>query len=73
MSDPPLRVATLTLNPALDLTVHADGWRQGEVSSGQSFQLDAGGKGVNGASFLADWDLNVTATGLLGGRESRSL
>ncbi|GGL93179.1 1-phosphofructokinase [Deinococcus aerolatus] len=60
------RMATLTLNPALDLTVHADGWRQGQVNSGQSFQLDAGGKGVNVAAFLADWGLRVTATGLLG-------
>lgn len=61
-----LRVATLTLNPALDLTVRADGWRRGAVNSGQAFQLDAGGKGVNVAAFLADWGLAVTATGLLG-------
>ncbi len=66
MSALSLQVVTLTLNPALDLTVHADGWRQGEVNSGQGFQLDAGGKGVNVAAFLADWGLSVTATGLLG-------
>ncbi|EYB68651.1 1-phosphofructokinase [Deinococcus phoenicis] len=66
MTAAPFRVATLTLNPALDLTVRADGWRQGEVNAGQSLQLDAGGKGVNVASFLADWGLSVTATGLLG-------
>lgn len=62
----PFRVATLTLNPALDLTVRADGWRRGEVNLGQSLHLGAGGKGVNVASFLADWGLTVTATGLLG-------
>ncbi|WP_019586439.1 1-phosphofructokinase [Deinococcus apachensis] len=62
----PFRVATLTLNPALDLTVRADGWRKGGVNLGQSLQFDAGGKGVNVASFLADWGLTVTATGLLG-------
>lgn len=60
------RVVTLTLNPALDLTVRADGWKRGEVNLGQSLQFDAGGKGVNVASFLADWGLTVTATGLLG-------
>ncbi|WP_102125261.1 1-phosphofructokinase [Deinococcus planocerae] len=60
------RVATLTLNPALDLTVRADGWRRGEVNLGQSLHLGAGGKGVNVASFLADWGLRVTATGFLG-------
>ncbi|GGM20641.1 1-phosphofructokinase [Deinococcus aerophilus] len=62
----PAPVATLTVNPALDLTVRADGWRRGEVNSGQAFQLDAGGKGVNVAAFLADWGMAVTATGLLG-------
>ncbi|MCP2014409.1 1-phosphofructokinase [Deinococcus sp. HSC-46F16] len=60
------RVATLTLNPALDLTVRADGWRRGEVNLGQALHWAAGGKGVNVASFLADRGLGVTATGLLG-------
>ncbi|MFC6667817.1 PfkB family carbohydrate kinase [Deinococcus radiopugnans] len=59
-------VVTLTLNPALDLTVQADGWRRGQVNSAQAYQQDAGGKGVNVASFLADWGLSVTVTGLLG-------
>lgn len=62
----PGRVLTLTLNPALDLTVRADGWQRGEVNAGQELSLDAGGKGVNVASFLADWGVPVTATGLLG-------
>ena len=61
------RIATLTLNPALDLTVRADGWRRGEVNLGQHLHWAAGGKGVNVASFLADRGLAVTATGLLGG------
>ncbi|ACO47096.1 1-phosphofructokinase [Deinococcus deserti] len=63
---PRRRVATLTLNPALDMTVQADGWQRGEVNAGQAMQIDAGGKGVNVASFLADWGADVTATGLLG-------
>lgn len=60
------RVVTLTMNPALDMTVQADGWRQNAVNTAQAMQTDAGGKGVNVASFLADWGLPVTATGLLG-------
>ncbi|MFC6751211.1 hypothetical protein [Deinococcus aquaticus] len=49
-------VTALTMNPALDLTVRADGWQRGEVNAGQSLQQDAGGKGVNVASILADWN-----------------
>lgn len=69
------RVLTLTLNPALDLTVRADGWQRGEVNSAQELHWAAGGKGVNVASFLADWarsnqeagaDLSISAAGLLG-------
>ncbi|ADV67566.1 1-phosphofructokinase [Deinococcus maricopensis] len=61
-----MKVATVTLNPALDLTIRADGWRQGDVNTAQGAQFDAGGKGVNVASFLADAGMTVTATGLLG-------
>lgn len=60
------RLLTLTLNPALDMTVRADGWTPNTVNSGQELHLNAGGKGVNVASFLADWGASVTATGLLG-------
>ena len=66
------RVVTLTLNPALDMTVRADGWQPNTVNSGQDMHLSAGGKGVNVASFLADWGVNVTATGLLGAENAES-
>ncbi len=63
-------VVTVTLNPALDLTVHAAGWHRGQVNAGQGMHLAAGGKGVNVASILADFRAGrgegVTATGLLG-------
>ncbi|UBV44980.1 1-phosphofructokinase (plasmid) [Deinococcus taeanensis] len=60
------RVVTVTLNPALDLTVQAARWQRGEVNAARAAQQDAGGKGVNVASFLADWGVSVTVTGLLG-------
>lgn len=59
-------IVTVTLNPALDQTVLLDSLQPGAVNRASSVRLDAGGKGVNVASCLADWGLPVIATGLLG-------
>jgi 1-phosphofructokinase len=61
-----LKIATVTLNPALDQTVRADHFQAGAVNRGSSLQLDPGGKGVNVASCLADYGLEVAVTGFLG-------
>ncbi|MBS9477659.1 1-phosphofructokinase [Ancylobacter radicis] len=67
MSAPsPVDVVTLTLNPAIDQTVTLDHLRPGHVHRAGSVRYDAGGKGVNVASCLADWGLTVAAAGLLG-------
>src|SRR5207244_13406226 len=60
------RIATVTLNPALDQTVRVDHFRPNTVNYAQMMQFDAGGKGVNVASFLADVGLTTTVTGFLG-------
>lgn len=60
------RVVTLTLNPAIDRTVTLDRLAPGEVHRARSVRDDAGGKGINVASCLADWGLPVTVTGVLG-------
>jgi len=61
-----MNIATITLNPAIDQTVFVDHFQLNTVNRARAMQRDAGGKGVNVASFLADYGLNVTATGLLG-------
>lgn len=61
-----MRVATITLNPAVDQTVRVDGFRPNQVNRGQAMQFDPGGKGVNVASFLADYGVPTTVTGFLG-------
>jgi len=60
-------VVTVTLNPAIDQTVTLDTLRPGAVQHARSVRFNAGGKGVNVASCLADWGLPVVAAGILGG------
>lgn len=60
-------IVTLSLNPAIDHTARVPNFTAGRVNRVEWEQADAGGKGVNVASFLADAGLAVVATGLLGG------
>ena len=57
---------TVTLNPAIDLTVTLDRLVVGEVQRASSAVANCGGKGVNVAGCLADWGVRVAATGVLG-------
>lgn len=59
-------VVTVTLNPAIDQTITVDALRPGAVHRARAVRHNAGGKGVNVASCLADWGIPVIATGLLG-------
>ena len=59
-------VVTVTLNPAIDLTVALDHLVVGRVHRASSAIANCGGKGVNVAGCLADWGVRVAATGVLG-------
>jgi 1-phosphofructokinase len=61
-----MKIATVTLNPAIDQTVLVNDFTPNTVNRAQALRLDAGGKGVNVASFLADYGLSTAATGFLG-------
>lgn len=60
------RILSLTLNPALDLTVQLARLEPGEVNRSQTLLSHAAGKGVNVAQVLADLGHQVTVSGFLG-------
>ena len=61
-----MKIATVTLNPAIDQTVRVDNFRPNSVNRAQEIRFDASGKGVNVASFLADYGHDIAVTGYLG-------
>jgi 1-phosphofructokinase len=64
--DPQNRVVTVTINPAIDQTISIPNFAAGTVNRVQSSRMDAGGKGINVASFLSDFGQPATVTGFLG-------
>jgi len=61
-----IQVVTVTLNPALDHMVMLDELTPGHFHRAYASRLEAGGKGINVASCLADWGVSTAATGILG-------
>src|SRR4029434_3366989 len=62
----------ITLNPAIDRTITISNFEAGKVNRVQGEYSNAGGKGVNVASSLADAGHSVAVTGFLG-RENATL
>jgi 1-phosphofructokinase len=62
----PPKIATITLNPAIDQTASIPNFAAGEVNRVEWEQSDPGGKGVNVASFLTDFGYSVAVSGFLG-------
>ena len=60
------RILSLTLNPALDLTVRLPRLEPGEVNRSDTVLTHAAGKGVNVAQVLADLGHQLTVSGFLG-------
>lgn len=60
------RLLTVTLNPALDLSVETPELIPGAVNRTRNARMDAAGKGINVARVLAGLGHTVTVTGLLG-------
>lgn len=60
------KILTLTLNPALDVTVSLDALRIGAVNRASAQHSHAAGKGLNVAQVLADLGHSLTVSGFLG-------
>ena len=60
-----MKIATVTLNPAIDQTVRVDNFWPNNVNRARAISFDASGKGVNVASFLA-YGHDTAVTGYLG-------
>lgn len=60
------KIATVTLNPAIDHTALIPNFQAGEVNRVAWEQIDPGGKGVNVASFLSAFGLSIVVSGFLG-------
>jgi 1-phosphofructokinase len=65
------KIATVTLNPAVDHTVAIPHFQADRVNRVQWERLNPAGKGVNVASFLADFDCSVAVSGFLGIENAR--
>ncbi|MFO6422604.1 1-phosphofructokinase [Motilimonas sp. KMU-193] len=61
-----VKVVTVTMNPALDLTGHLDQLTPGGLNIVDSASLHPAGKGVNVAKVLVELGADVTVTGFLG-------
>ncbi|WP_221760720.1 1-phosphofructokinase [Bacillus sp. HMF5848] len=67
-------VLTITLNPAIDKTVIVDRFVVGGLNRIEPIpQLDPGGKGVNVAKVLKNFDVPVIATGFVAGKQGEHL
>ena len=60
------KILTLTMNPALDLTVQLNQLELGQVNRSQALLSHAAGKGINVAQVLADLGHSLTVSGFLG-------
>ncbi|WP_447507420.1 1-phosphofructokinase [Acinetobacter lactucae] len=60
------RVLTITLNPAIDVTIQLKELQIGQVNRQESVEIHAAGKGLNIAQVLKDLGHEVIVTGFLG-------
>ena len=63
------KILSITLNPAIDLTVQLDQLKVGEVNRQLTAQSHAAGKGLNVAQVLKDLGHELIVSGFFGARK----
>jgi tagatose 6-phosphate kinase len=61
-------IATVTLNPAIDIRYNLSGFQKGQVNRVSSLDKTIGGKGLNVSRVLSQLGADVICTGFLGGK-----
>jgi 1-phosphofructokinase len=64
-------IITVTLNPAVDRTMHVPNFCAGRVNRASSARIDAGGKGINVSKTLKELGCDNIACGFIAGRYGR--
>ena len=67
-----MKVVTITLNPAVDMTGSLQQIQLGKVNLIDSANTNPGGKGINVAKVLSELGIQVTVTGFLGRNNQES-
>ncbi|SES86097.1 1-phosphofructokinase [Anaerobranca gottschalkii] len=61
-------ITTVTLNPAVDITIEIDEFKLGSVNRATSKRKDPGGKGINVSRVINNLKEKTTAIGFIGGK-----
>lgn len=64
-------IITVTLNPAVDITIEVDGIQLGTVNRVKHKRKDPGGKGINVSKVIKDLNEKTTALGFIGGETGK--
>ncbi len=66
-------VLTVTLNPAIDKTITLSDFKIGCLNRVKHLRIDPGGKGINVAKVLKEFDVKVITTGFIAGNQGKFL
>ena len=66
-------ILTVTMNPSVDISYPLDSLKTDTVNRVENVTKTAGGKGLNVTRVLAEYGEEVTATGLVGGKNGEYL